>query len=193
MESNARLFDYIFNPRSVAIIGASPHDLATLAQMRTKIRDRLFLVNPRHTEVLGKKCYPSILDVDSEIEYVIIGVSASALPKVLEECIQKGVKVAQIFTAGFSETGTREGIEQEKELKRMAAGRIRVIGPNCFGVYCPSSGLSIVPEAPEEDGHVGVVTQSGSVAESFSYFANTKNLRFSKMVSYGNAVDLDCS
>jgi acyl-CoA synthetase (NDP forming) len=191
METDARLFDYIFNPRSVAIIGASPHDLATLAHMKTKIRDRLFLVNPKYAEVLGKKCYPSILDVDSEIDYVIIGVSASALPKVLEECIQKGAKVAQIFTAGFSETGTPEGIEQEKDLKRMAAGRIRVIGPNCFGVYCPSSGLSIIPEAPAEGGHVGVVTQSGSVAESFSYFANTKNLRFSKMVSYGNAIDLD--
>ena len=113
------------------------------------------------------------------------------LPKVLEECIQKGVKVAHIFTAGFSETGTPEGIEREKELKRIAAGRIRIIGPNCFGVYCPSSGLSIVPEAPAEAGHVGVVTQSGSVAESFSYFANTNNLRFSKMVSYGNAIDLD--
>jgi len=191
MEIGTRLFDCIFDPRSVAIIGASPHDLATLAQMKTKIRDRLFLVNPKYSEVLGKKCYPSILDVESEIDYVILGVSASALPKVLEECIQKGVKVAHIFTAGFSETGTPEGIEREKELKRIAAGRIRVIGPNCFGVYCPSSGLSIVPEAPAEAGHVGVVTQSGSVAESFSYFANTNNLRFSKMVSYGNAIDLD--
>ena len=191
MEISGRLFDYIFNPRSVAIIGASPHDLATLAQIKTKIRDRLFLVNPKYRKVLGKKCYPSILHVESEIDYVILGVSAWALPKVLEECIQKGVKVAQIFTAGFSETGTPEGIEREKELKRMAAGRMRIIGPNCFGVYCPSSGLSIVPEAPTEEGHVGVVAQSGSVAESFSYFANTKNLRFSKMVSYGNAVDLD--
>ncbi len=191
MQTNDRLFDYIFNPRSVAIIGASPHDLATLAQIKTKIRDRLFLVNPKYAEVFGKKCYPSILHVDSEIDYVIIGVSASALPKVLGECIQKSAKVAHIFTAGFSETGTPEGIEREKELKRMAAGRIRVIGPNCFGVYCPSSGLSIIPEAPAEGGNVGVVTQSGSVAESFSYFANTKNLRFSKIVSYGNAVDLD--
>jgi len=68
METDTRLFDYIFNPRSVGIIGASPHDMATLAQMKTKIRDRLFLVNPKYTEVLGKKCYPSILDVDSEVD-----------------------------------------------------------------------------------------------------------------------------
>jgi acyl-CoA synthetase (NDP forming) len=191
METGTRLFDDIFNPRSMGIIGASPHDMATLAQMKTKIRDRLFLVNPKYTEVLGKKCYPSILDVDSEVDYVILGVSAPVLPKVLQECIQKGVKVAQIFTAGFSETGIPEAIEQEKELKRMAASRIRIIGPNCLGVYCPSSGLSIIPEAPTEEGHVGVIAQSGSVAESFSYFANTKNLRFSKVVSYGNAIDLD--
>jgi acyl-CoA synthetase (NDP forming) len=60
MESEGRLLDSIFNPRAVAIIGASPQDLATLAQMSTKIRDRLFLVNPKYTEVRGKKCYPSL-------------------------------------------------------------------------------------------------------------------------------------
>jgi len=191
MTSGDPLFEYIFNPRNVAIIGASPQDLATTAQMKTKIRDRLYLVNPKYTEVCGKKCYASILDVEADIDYVIIGIAAAALPKVLEECIRKGVKVAQIFTAGFSETGLPERIEQEQALKRLAAGRIRLIGPNCFGVYCPKAGLSIVPEAPQEEGHIGVVAQSGSFAESFSYFAATKNLRFSKVISYGNAADLD--
>jgi len=191
MESNAGLFDCIFNPRSVAIIGASPMDLATLAQMSTKIRDRLFLVNPKYTEVRGRKCYPSLSAVESGIEYAMLIVSATVVPQVLEECIQKGVKVAQIYTAGFSETGIPERIELEKKLKQAADGRIRLIGPNCFGVYCPRSGLAIVPEAPEEGGHIGVVAQSGSVAESFSYFAKTKDLRFSKVVSYGNGLDLD--
>ncbi|MDH4266791.1 MAG: CoA-binding protein [Deltaproteobacteria bacterium] len=191
MEKDARLFDYIFNPNSVAIIGASPHDLATLAQMSTKIKDRLFLVNPKYTEVRGKKCHPSITDVESAIDYAILIVSATVVPQVLEECIQKGVKVAQIYTAGFSETGIPERIELEKKVQQVAEGRIRIIGPNCFGVYCPRSGLSIVPESPAEEGHVGVVAQSGSVAESFSYFAHTKNLKFSKVVSYGNAIDLD--
>lgn len=77
MEPKAGLFDYIFNPRRVAIIGASPHDLATLAQMKTKIKDRLFLVNPNYTEILGKKCYSGIGEVEAEIDYVILGVSAS--------------------------------------------------------------------------------------------------------------------
>jgi len=79
MESEARLFDSIFNPRSVAIIGASPQDLATLAQMSTKIRDRLFLVNPKYTEVRGKKCYPSLSAVEAGIDYaMLIGVLPSS-------------------------------------------------------------------------------------------------------------------
>jgi acyl-CoA synthetase (NDP forming) len=129
--------------------------------------------------------------VEPEIDYAIMLVPAAALLRVIRECIQKKVKVAQIYTAGFSETGIPERIEMEKRLKETAAGKIRLIGPNCFGVYSPRSGLAIVPESPGEEGHIGVVTQSGSVAESFSYFARTKNLRFSKVVSYGNAVDLD--
>ena len=192
METAERsLFDAIFDPRAVAIIGASPSDQATLAQMKTKLRDRLYLVNPKYTELMGKKCYPTILDVEVEIDYVSIGISASLLPQILEQCIRKGVQAAQIFTAGFSETGIPERIRQEEELKQLAQGRIRLIGPNCFGVYCPRTGQAIVPEAPTEEGAIGVVAQSGSFAESFSYFADAKHLRFSKVVSYGNAVDLD--
>jgi acyl-CoA synthetase (NDP forming) len=159
--------------------------------MNTKIKDRLSLVNPKYESIRGQKCYPGIRQVEGEIDYAILIVPAMAVLQVLGECIEKGVKVAQIYTAGFSETGLPERIELEERLKQMGQGKIRIIGPNCFGVYCPRSGLSIVPEAPMEEGHVGVVAQSGSVAESFSYFASTKNLRFSKVVSYGNAIDLD--
>lgn len=191
MKAEENVLEAVFNPRGMAVIGASPADLATLSQMKTKIRERLYLVNPKYTEVLGRKCHSSILDVEAPVDYASIAVSAAVLPKILEECIEKGVKVAQIFTAGFSETGLPERIAREEELKKIARGRIRLIGPNCFGVYCPKAGLAIVPESPVEEGHIGVVAQSGSFAESFSYFAMTKNLRFSKVVSYGNAADLD--
>ena len=194
LEGKSRGLDFIFNPRLVAIIGASQNDIATLALMNTKIKDRLFLVNPKYDELLGKKCYRSILDVEDEIDYAIIGVAALPLiPEVLNECILKGVKGVQIFTAGFSETGIPERVKLEEEIKEMGRGRIRIIGPNCFGVYCPRSGLSIIPEASMEEGHVGVIAQSGTVVETFSYFGKTKNIQFSKAVSYGNGIDLDCS
>lgn len=186
-----RWSDYVFYPRAVAIIGASPHDIATLAQMSTKIRERLFLVNPNYKEVRGQRCYPSILGIDEPIDYAILVIPASLVPQVLKECIQKGVKVAQIYSSGFSETGLVERVALEKKVQEIGAGKIRLIGPNCFGVYSPRSGLAIIPEAPSTAGRIGVVAQSGSVAESLLYFASTHNLRFSKVVSYGNGLDLD--
>lgn len=191
MEEEKNLFNYIFNPKSVAIIGASPHDLATLAQMSTKLRERLFLVNPNYQEIRGQRCYASVLSIEDAVEYAIIVVPAIIVPQVLEECLKKGVKVAQIYSAGFSETGIPERVALERQLKELTGGRMRIIGPNCFGVYCPQSGLTIIPEAPAEQGHIGVIAQSGSVAESLLYFAFAHNLRFSKVVSYGNALDLD--
>lgn len=184
-------FDYVFYPRAVAIIGASPHDLATLAQMSTKMRERLFLVNPNYKEVRGKICYPNILAINEQIDYAILVIPALIVPKVLEECLQKGVKIAQIYSSGFSETGLAERVALEKKVQEITTGRMRIIGPNCFGVYCPRSGLAIIPEAPAEEGEIGVIAQSGSVAESLLYFAFAHNLRFSKVVSYGNGLDLD--
>ena len=108
------VFDFIFNPRGVAIIGSSPSDLATIAHLKTKIRDRLYLVNPKYTDILGQKCYPSVTDIEATVDYVSIAVSAALLPQVLEQCIQKGVKVAQIFTAGFSETGIPKESSRKK-------------------------------------------------------------------------------
>jgi len=186
-----KLFEYIFNPSSVAVIGASENDAAAQALLKTKIRDRLFLVNPNYSEVRGKRCYRSILGVENQIDYAVLRVAAAVVPRAIEECIQKGVKVAQIYTAGFSETGIPERVEMERKIREMARGKIRLIGPNCLGVYCPRSGQSIAAESSEEEGGVGVVSQSGSVAESLSYFGKTKNLKFSKVVSYGNAIDLD--
>jgi len=185
-------FENIFNPKTVAIIGATQRDDFTNAMMRTKIKDNLFLVNPSHEEIFGKRCYDSILDIENTIDYVVLAVPAKVLPVVLNECIEKGVKTAHAFTAGFSETGLEERIKLENEVKEIIKDRIRLIGPNCMGIYCPKSGLSFSPNAPFEEGTVGVISQSGTFAGLFSTWGNIRNLRVSKAVSYGNAIDLDC-
>jgi len=85
-------YDYIFNPRSIAIIGASHTDDFTRSLTKTeKTRNNLFLVNPNHKELFGKKCYPSILDIAEQVDYVVIAVSALLVPQVLRDCIEKGV------------------------------------------------------------------------------------------------------
>jgi len=185
-------FEHIFNPRAVAVIGASQDDGFSQALMNTKIEDKLYLVNPKYSELSGKKCYASILDIKETIDYVIIAAPASQVPNVLVECIEKGVKAAHIYTAGFSETGLEERRELENEVKGIAKDRIRLIGPNCMGIYCSKSGLRFTLDASFEEGPVGVISQSGTFGVEFLNIGKLRNLKFSKVISYGNAIDLDC-
>jgi acyl-CoA synthetase (NDP forming) len=185
-------FEYIFNPRTVAVIGASDSDGFSQALMGTKLRDNLFLVNPKYKELHGKRCYGSISDIDDEIDYVVIAVPALLVPKVLIECIDRGVKAVHVFSAGFSETGTEERRLLEDEVERIAKGKISLIGPNCMGICCPKSGLTFVPGLSTEEGPVGVISQSGTFAEQFLSIGELRNVKFSKVISYGNAIDLDC-
>jgi len=185
-------FEHIFNPRSVAVIGASQGDSFTESLIGTRMKENLFLVNPKYKELFGKRCYASILDIEEGIDYVVIAVPAPVVLDVLRECIEKRVKAAHLFTSGFSETGIEEGVKLEDEVKETARGKIRLIGPNCMGVYCSKSGLSFNPEASTEEGSVGVISQSGTFADLFLDIGKIRNIKFSKAISYGNAIDLDC-
>jgi acyl-CoA synthetase (NDP forming) len=182
----------IFFPRNTAVIGASPKDNYTYSLLATKMRDHLYLVNPNYQEIVGRKSYANIMDIDAPIDYVVIAVPAEHVLGAVGDCIKKGVKGVHIFTSGFSETGLPEGIRREKELADLARGKIRIIGPNCMGTYCPKSGLSFNPASTNIEGTIGVVSQSGTFAQAFVYAGRTMNMKISKMVSYGNAIDLNC-
>jgi acyl-CoA synthetase (NDP forming) len=185
-------FEYIFNPRTVAVVGASDSDGFSQALMNTKLVESLFLINPKYKELHGKKCYASILDVESDIDYVVIAVPALLVPTVLGECIEKGVKAVHVFTAGFSETGIEDRRVLEDGVRNMAMGKISLIGPNCMGICCPKSGLAFIPDVLPEEGSVGVISQSGTFAEQFLSIGRLRSVKFSKVISYGNAIDLDC-
>jgi len=187
-----RELDAIFNPHSVAVIGAREVDGFSTSLSGTKLKENLFLVNPKHHELLGRKCYPSILDIKEDIDYVIIEVPAVVIPRVLEDCIKKKVKAAHIFSSGFSETGLAERVNLEDEVKKLAKGKIRLIGPNCMGIHHAKSGLAFSPGAPAEEGSIGVISQSGTFADAFLDLGRIRNINFSKVVSYGNGIDLDC-
>jgi acyl-CoA synthetase (NDP forming) len=150
------------------------------------------LVNPKYKELHGKRCYASILDIEGEIDYVIIAVPALLVPRILAECIEKGVKAVHVFTAGFSETGIEERKILEDEVREIARGKVSLIGPNCMGICCPKSGLAFIPDVLTEEGPVGVISQSGTFAEQFLSIGKLRNVKFSKVISYGNAIDLDC-
>ncbi len=189
--------DDIFHPRSVAIIGASANEARGGGGWVGRLlafgfSGQIYPINPRATEIAGLKAYPNVREIPGPVDYAIFAVPASLVPPIMEDCAAKRVKAVHIFTAGFSETGSERGKTLQAAIERTAreAG-IRVIGPNCMGVYYPAGGLTFSPGFPREPGPVAFVSQTGAGSSRLVGLAGTRGLRFSKVISYGNAIDLD--
>ncbi|WXG41810.1 MAG: CoA-binding protein [Candidatus Freyarchaeum deiterrae] len=186
-------FESLFHPKSMAIIGASENSIFYLfAPGSTGFKGKIYAVNPSRDSILNFKCYKSILDIDDDIDLATVTVPAKYTPDVMRECVEKEVKTAHFFTSGFSETGTEEGKKLEQELLKISRnGSTRILGPNCMGIYCPESGLSFLPGFPKKPGPVAFIAQSGALTEQVIYSGRMRGVGFSKVVSYGNAIDLD--
>jgi acyl-CoA synthetase (NDP forming) len=153
---------------------------------------KIFPVNPEGGEINGLKVYPSLREIPEQVDLAILTIPASLVSGALEECLQKKVKGVEIITSGFKETGTPEGRRMEEELSRIARRGVRILGPNCFGIYCPESGITILPgqNFSRESGPVGFLSQSGGLCADLGQIAKGLGIRFSKMVSYGNGCDV---
>ncbi|MFW6125583.1 MAG: acetate--CoA ligase family protein [Chloroflexota bacterium] len=193
------LFDqlkHIFEPQSVAVIGASG-DLtkfggrAFFLPLETGYRGRLYPVNQSRSEVFGIKTYPSILDIPDDIELAIIAVPAPLVPGVMKECVKKGVKGVVMITAGFAETGA-EGRKLQDEVVKMAhdAG-IRMVGPNSNGIYSSRVRLNLLYYRAPRLGSISFISQSGTLGGYLFEWANNKGYGFSKFVSSGNQASLN--
>src|SRR5690606_38735529 len=120
-------------------------------------------------------------------------VPADAVPSLVDQCIEKRVKAIHFFTAGFSETSDPERTALEYEVRdRLQGAGIRMLGPNCMGLYVPAEGISFSSEFPKEPGNVFVFSQSGANTSEIVRGLSRRGIRFSKAVSYGNGADLDC-
>ena len=190
--------EVMFHPTTIAVIGASRTKpgqgwLGLLGCIREfGFTGRIYPINPNADEINGLKAYPNLVSVPEPIDLVIISVPAPAVPAALKDCIASGNKNVHIFTAGFKETGEEEGIELQKEIEEIAhSGDLRVVGPNCMGLYVPKVRLVTWTPAPADSGPVAFVTQSGGHAGDFANYASQFGIRFSKAISYGNALTLD--
>jgi len=196
-ESTKQVLDTVFNPRSIALAGitvATEHWTRVFLESHLAFKfDRpLYLVNRRGGEIDGLKVYQSMKDVPGEVDYVISTVSAKAAPGLVLECAEKGVKAMQFCTSGFNETGEEEGIRLQNELVEVSKKTgIRIIGPNCMGIYCPKSRLSFGPQFPRESGSISYISQSGANAGMLVNDVSRRGVRFNKVISYGNACDLN--
>lgn len=153
-------------------------------------KGEIYPVNPKYTEVFGLKTYPSLKEIPGEVDYVICTIGAPQVPDMLEDCAQKNAKAVHLFTGRFSETGRQQAVELEQEvIKRARKLGIRLIGPNCMGIYFPGQGIAW-DDFPKEQGNVGLIFQSSFAAHDFIFSATPRGIRFSKVICYGNAADL---
>jgi acyl-CoA synthetase (NDP forming) len=185
----------LFHPESVAVIGVprgmKSGKLFLLALLDQGFPGKIYPVHPQATEIEGLKAYPKVSAIPDSVDLAIVLVpNHEALP-VIQDCARKGVKGAVLFTAGYKETGTAEGKALEEALVRVAhTSGMRLIGPNCMGIYSPKSGLSFFPNLSREPGPVGIISHSGSLANILGRIASQKGIYFSKVVSIGNESDL---
>jgi acyl-CoA synthetase (NDP forming) len=193
----APALEYIFHPRSIAIIGASPNprnqsNVFIREFRKFGFKGEVYLVNPGYQEVLGMPVYETLSDVPGDVDHVISCVPAALVPALVEQCVEKKVKVLHLYTGRMAEAGLEDRVKmQEDVVAESRAAGIRVIGPNCMGLYYAPEGLTFRMSFPQEMGGVGFMSQSGGNCAELVYKGCGRGLKFSKVVSYGNASDLN--
>ena len=195
--------DAIFHPRSVALVGittANPDHwtrgfLEGYLALDFPSRGKLYLVNPKGGTVEGCRVYESIQDIPDTLDFVVGLVPARSAPQLIKDAAAKGVRCIHFCTAGFSEIddeGDEAGKKLEAELLSAARRhKVRIIGPNCLGVYCPEGRMSFSKLFPKESGPVGFISQSGGNSNYLVRQAALRGVRFSKVISIGNGCDLN--
>lgn len=201
LSHEARGLEYIFHPRSIALVGITSDPANFMGQGFLKgllefgYSGQIYPINPKASQILGLKAYPSISDVPGPVDHAISLIPAPLTPQLIEDCGAKGVKVVHLFTAGFGETGEDEGKRLEGELLAIARRvGVRIIGPNCMGIHYHKSRVTFdmgVPEEAKESGGISFLSQSGAYAIGLVHMGSFRGLRFNKVVSYGNAIDLN--
>jgi len=189
--------EYALYPRSVAVVGASENPTSPGYNYLRHLIDygfsgSIYPVNPNQSNVQGLKAYAAIGEIPGQVDLAIFCIPAERVLDVLCGCGAGQVKVVHLFTARMSETGQREAVRLEQAILEAARTRgIRLLGPNCMGVYHPAVGLSFCYDFPREPGSLGMLSQSGGLATEFVRYAALNGVRFSKLISYGNGIDYD--
>ena len=191
-----RSLENVFNPRSVAVIGASEvpgkaSERRTRSLIQGGYKGDIYLINPKRSELFGRKAYPSITEIDGEVDLVMIVVAPRFLVSAVADSVKMGAKGIIIITAGLGESG-EEGKKIEAEILEEAAKTgAFVIGPNCSGMFSASADMNFLGVPQIERGPISVLAQSGNVIDSLTHYARMRGVGFSKIISVGNAIGVN--
>ena len=191
-----RSLEKVFNPQSVAVIGASEvpgkaSERRTRSLLEGGYNGDVYLINPKRSELFGRKAYPNITEIDKEVDLVMIVVAPRFLVSAVADSVKMGAKGIIIITAGLGETG-EEGKKIEAEVLNEAAKTgAYVIGPNCSGMFSASAEMNFLGVPRLKKGSISVLAQSGNVIDSLTHYARMKGVGFSKIISVGNAIGVN--
>lgn len=188
------MIDKIFNPKTVAIIGATDRKNSVGRGVVENLKNgnrKIFYVNPNKSKIFGKKTYGNITDIKEKVDFTIIVIPKKFVSTAVSDCIAKKVKTVMIISSGFKETD-KEGELLEKDIaKKLKEAKINLIGPNTLGVIRPSKNFnaSFAPCTPKK-GEMAFIFQSGGLVDALLDGVDSKNFGFSFVVSVGNEAGL---
>jgi len=187
----------LFSPRSVAVIGASatPGKLGfDLLEnlVNSNYSGKIYPVNPKAKQILGKKAYSSVASISGQIDLAIVAVPAPLVLKILHECVRKKIRNMVVISAGFKESN-QEGVEREAEIQRLIKKHnLVLVGPNCLGILNTYEDLNAsFAEGLPKRGNVALISQSGAMAVAITDWADAEEIGFSKIISLGNKAGIN--
>ncbi len=187
----------MFNPQSIAIIGASdkPHSVGAIVVnnlINGGYKNPIYPVNPKYKAIQGIPAFSSVKEIPLSVDLAVILTPAQITPDILKQCAAKGIQHVVIISAGFKESGV-DGIALENQIKDIAVKHhIRILGPNCLGMILPHQNVNIsFSHSIAVPGNIGLISQSGAICASILDWAKTEKIGFSGIFSIGNAADLD--
>jgi succinyl-CoA synthetase alpha subunit len=187
--------DPLFNPKSVAVIGATNSvnkwGFTTFTSMLQGFDGPVYPVNWAHSRVLGREAYKRVIDIPGDVDLALFVIPGQNIPLVMEDCVEKGVRAGVIIAAGFREVG-EEGKELEDEVLGIARrGGLRFVGPNCMGMWSATSNLrAYMFPMPSKDGPLAFVTQGGNLGGAIAMASISRGIGFHRYVSCGAAADI---
>jgi acetate---CoA ligase (ADP-forming) len=185
----------LFDPRSVAVVGASDDpakwgNWLGRGALRGEHRRPVFLVNRKGGTVLGRSAYRSLTELPEAPELVVVSVPATAFEQAVDDALAAGARALIGITAGLGERGDEAGARERELVARVRDAGAMLLGPNCLGVYDAASDLGLASnEFPP--GSIGLVSQSGNLALELGILARESGLGFSRFASIGNQADVD--